>query len=308
MTAPPDAPDQPTPRRHGNDRRRPLFVVLGWAVNIGAIALLFGAWQLWGTALVQHHEQQQLARQFRALVTANTAAVGHASVGLLPRTGVAGPSEGSVTAHLQIPAIGLDQLVVEGTSTTDLAKGPGHYTGTAVAGQAGNVAIAGHRTTFGAPFGRLAELRAGEPVTLTTSMGARLSYVVARAPFVVSPADRAILDDFGDNRLTLSTSTPTYSATQRLVVVALLDNGAAATQPVGGPPGRLTHTKTAGWNGNQLPLAGAIALGLVLLGSVYRSAARRLRRVGTVIVFIPLWAAGIYFLFQAFTNVLPSTL
>ena len=66
-------------------------------------------------------------------------------------------------AHLQVPKIGLDEFVVSGTNEADLAKGPGHYLGTAMPGQAGNVAIAGHRTTHGAPFNRLAELAIGRP-------------------------------------------------------------------------------------------------------------------------------------------------
>ena len=61
-------------------------------------------------------------------------------------------------AELQIPAIGVDQYVVVGTSETDLSKGPGHYVGSAMPGQAGNVAIAGHRTTHGAPFNRIGQL------------------------------------------------------------------------------------------------------------------------------------------------------
>ena len=71
-------------------------------------------------------------------------------------------------AKLQIPAIGLDEIVVSGTAESDLAKGPGHYVGTAAPGQAGNVAIAGHRTTNGAPFNRLGQLAIGDKIFLTT--------------------------------------------------------------------------------------------------------------------------------------------
>ena len=69
------------------------------------------------------------------------------------------PAEGSVVAHIQIPAIRVDQYVVSGTSENEPSEGPGHYTGTAMPGQAGNIAIAGHRTTHGAPFNRLGHRR-----------------------------------------------------------------------------------------------------------------------------------------------------
>ena len=111
-------------------------------------------------------------------------------------------------AELQIPAIGVDQFVVSGTDATELSKGPGHYVGTAVPGQAGNVAIAGHRTTNGAPFNRLGQLVRGDRIILTTTSGEHLTYVVSGTPQAVSPSDVAVLNYFGDNRITLTTCTP----------------------------------------------------------------------------------------------------
>ena len=321
ITSTPDEPAAPmtsagTPGAPRHARRRRLFTVFSWVGTIGAIVVLFAAWQLWGTGLVHHHDQQRLAGQFRALVALNTAAVGHASLGLLPGDrDEAVPRAGTVTARLQIPAIGLDQYVVEGTSTGDLEQGPGHATGTAVPGQAGNVVLAGHRSTFGAPFGRLGELRPGESVIVTTTLGQRLTYLVSAGPTFVTPGDTAILDNFGDDRLTLSTSDPRYSAARRLVVVARLheptaasSTGPLATHPVGGPPGRLAASDTAGWNLSHLPLVLVLVAALVLLAVLYRGGARRLGRLGTVLVFVPLWAAGIYFLFQLLTDLLPATI
>ena len=135
-------------------------------------------------------------------------------------------------AELQIPAIGLDQYVVSGTSTADLSKGPGHYVGSAMPGQAGNVAIAGHRTTHGAPFNRLGQLapatnsRPGDRIILTTLSGQRLTYVVTGTPQAVSPSDVKVLNYFGDNRITLTTCTPEFSAAQRLIVVGELQQRA----------------------------------------------------------------------------------
>ena len=137
-----------------------------WVRNIGVVVLLFVVWQLWGTAIAQHHAQDQLRSSFEASVHA------HEATSRLPAAGpsliaadkiVPGPPDGSAVARLQVPAIGIDQIVVMGTAPADLAKGPGHYVGTAMPGQAGNVAIAGHRTTNGAPFNRLGQIDQGRP-------------------------------------------------------------------------------------------------------------------------------------------------
>ena len=74
-------------------------------------------------------------------------------------------------AKIEIPRIGVDWIVVEGVDVADLRKGPGHYPGTALPGVRGNVAIAGHRTTYGAPFQDINELDPGDEIILTTVTG-----------------------------------------------------------------------------------------------------------------------------------------
>jgi sortase A len=282
-----------------------------WIANLALIVILFACFQIWGTSLLEHHTQTDLAGQFNK-DTATTPSDDR-PYGLIPATTpVVRQPAGSVIARIQIPAIRLNQYVVEGATTGDLEKGPGHYTGTAVPGQAGNVAIAGHRSTFGAPFGRLDALRPGQSIVLTTTAGEKLRYSVSETPKLVSPTDKAFLADFGDNRLTLTTSNPKYSAVQRLVVVARLEkpstNATAAALPTPGPPpGPVPTAQTAGWNLNQLPLAVLIAVLLVLLGLAYRRPSKN-RRLLTALILGPIWIAGLYLLFQALTNVLPATL
>ncbi len=224
---------------------------------------------------------------------------------------------GSVMARIQIPALHLDQYVVEGTSAGDLEEGPGHIVGTAVPGQAGNVAIAAHRTTFGAPFSRLSELHRGETITLTTTTGEELTYSVSQLPKTVSADNRSIFSDLGDNRLTLTTSNPKYFSDGGLVVVAVLhqrstpaQSGGGATgapSPLVGPaPGPLTGTQTASWNPIRLLLVALIAALLVLLGLAYRRPASK-RRLRTILVLGPIWIAGLYLLFAALTYVFPAT-
>ena len=120
-----------------------------------------------------------------------------------------------------IPAIGVDRYVVEGVGEPDLQMGPGHYPGTALPGQAGNVGIAGHRTTFGAPFFRLNELARGDFIYLTDTSGTTWVYDVVR-DWVVPPSDVAVLDPTHEPELTLTTCNPRFEATSRLVVRAVL--------------------------------------------------------------------------------------
>jgi sortase A len=298
-------------------RRRRRSRALRWGGSIGAIVVLFVAWQLWGTSLVEHHWQTQLAQQFAK--GTGTSPANDRPFGLVRSTArVAVPPEGSVMARIQIPALGVDQYAVEGTSSGDLEKGPGHYAGTAVPGQAGNVAMAGRRTTFGSPFGRLDELHPGESITLTTRTGEVLIYSVSELPRTVAPSDVSVLTDFGDNRLTLITSAPMYSATRNLVVVAVLAptstqaqaGGTTTATPApraGPPPGPLAQTHTGSWNLRRLPLAVLLVALLVLLGLANRRPRHR-RRLGSLLVLGPIWIAGVYLLFAALSSVLPSTL
>lgn len=129
------------------------------------------------------------------------------------------PRRGEPIAQLMIPKIGLDQIVVEGTDVEQLERGPGHYVGTALPGQAGNISFAAHRTTYGAPFRRLDELVAGDLVTVRSVDGNDVVYQVTEQ-FVVPPDRGDVVADHADHRLTLTTCTPEGSASSRLVVVA----------------------------------------------------------------------------------------
>ena len=120
-----------------------------------------------------------------------------------------------------IPKIGVDKFVVEGVGVPDLRKGPGHYPTTPLPGHVGNSGIAGHRTTYGAPFGDLDKLGAGDHIRVTTREGS-FEFVVdeKNGIQVVQPGDLAVLrTDPADTaaHLTLTTCNPKYSASERLV-------------------------------------------------------------------------------------------
>jgi LPXTG-site transpeptidase (sortase) family protein len=304
-------PEQVAGTRREAPRHSAWYHVFTWMRNVGLIVLLFVVWQLWGTDIAQHHAQSQLKNQFDAAVQAHhvPAEAGNGK-GLIPAaTRFAPAADGSVIARLQIPAIGVDQYVVEGTTADDLSKGPGHYIGTAYPGQAGNVAIAGHRTTHGAPFNELGHLVAGNRIVLTTTWGENLTYIVSGTPQAVSPDDVAVLNYFGDNRITLTTCNPEFSSSQRLIVVGKL------RQPLGTHlvmPAHLVYhvadTGTANWNWSLLPAVGVEICLLLLLALSYRLFEGWFGSGRRWLILVPLWAAGLYLLFGSLTSFLPSSI
>jgi sortase A len=131
---------------------------------------------------------------------------------------------GQGLTRLRIPKIGVDVLVVEGTTPAALRAGAGHYMSTPLPGEAGNVAIAGHRTTFGRPLNRMDELVPGDVVELETPFSV-FTYKAVKAfaghanPWVVKPTDLSVVAQEGVKKgLTLTTCHPKGSAKQRLVM------------------------------------------------------------------------------------------
>ena len=131
---------------------------------------------------------------------------------------------GSVLTRLRIPKIKVDVLVVEGTTPSALRAGAGHYVGTPLPGAAGNVAIAGHRTTFGRPFNHLDELKQGDEVILETPFKI-YHYVVIPGfeghanPWPINPNNTRVLANTpNEHVLTLTTCHPKGSARERLIL------------------------------------------------------------------------------------------
>ena len=139
--------------------------------------------------------------------------------------------DGDALTRIRIPKIGVDVVVVEGTTPAALKAGAGHYRGTPLPCEIGNVAIAGHRTTYGKPFNQLDRLAPGDSIILVTPVGQCTYEVTDRGgspnPFVVDPANVAIVANTpGERNLTLTTCHPKGSAKQRLVIRARLVSGA----------------------------------------------------------------------------------
>ena len=198
-------------------------------IGLGVLVLLFTAYQIWGTSVQEAQVQSGLRSQLQKDTTSHAvqnALAQESALDKLP-TGppvaaptTAPPAEGEPIGDIRIPVIGINQVVVEGTNTPDLRKGPGHYVGTPLPGQAGNAAIAGHRTTYGHPFYNLDSVKIGDPIVLTTLQG--IFVYDATKSFVVSPSDSTVVDNVIANQLTLTTCNPRFSASTRLVVQAEL--------------------------------------------------------------------------------------
>ncbi len=134
-------------------------------------------------------------------------------------------------------------MIVEGVTEDELKRGPGHYPGTALPGQKGNVAIAGHRTTYGSPFHDVNELTNGDEIDVTTVYGSFV-YVVSDKK-VVDPGDTSVLENHNQALLTLTACHPIWSADQRIIIIAKLK---------GAPVGKL-----AGQDEANKKLASALA-------------------------------------------------
>ncbi|MDQ4006444.1 MAG: sortase [Actinomycetota bacterium] len=128
---------------------------------------------------------------------------------------------GEALTRIRIPQLGVDTIVVEGTTLSALQAGAGHYARTALPCEQGNSAIAGHRTTYGKPFAEIDELEAGDRITLETPVG-RCTYKVVGSPYYTHPEDFGVLDPVRGTLLTLTTCHPPGSADQRLIVHAKL--------------------------------------------------------------------------------------
>jgi sortase A len=196
-------------------------------ITVGLLILLFVGYQLWGTGIWEARAQSDLEDKFdRELARAEPE-----PTTTTPRTAPVPPPAGDPIGVIRIDKIGVDKVVVEGTAVPDLRTGPGHYEGSPLPGQLGNAAIAGHRTTYGAPFENLDQLATGDAISVQTVTGT-WRYELTEDPFSVSPSQVEVLDPVPEQAsLTLTTCDPKYSASERLIVKATLRGQAPLPAP-----------------------------------------------------------------------------
>jgi sortase A len=224
----------PTPRRTRS--RRGLRVLANVLIVVGVLvladALLALVWQEPLSGLYTHFRQGALNHKLQTFESAPLAPVEKRAIAKLPDTGQQlafaarafgrKVSDGDPIGHIRLPAAGIDDVMVEGTGTADLRSGPGHYPATPLPGQRGTVAVAGHRTTYGAPFRHLDAVHKGDRVQLAMPYGV-FDYRVEKT-LIVKPTDVWVTHRVGYDRLILSACHPLYSAAQRIVVFARLES------------------------------------------------------------------------------------
>jgi sortase A len=195
-----------------------------------AVTLL---WQEPLTALVARFERAQINQRFvrpsalsrrdrRALLTLVAA---DERMAYLARREQHEISAGDAIGRIRIPRLGASFELVQGTDSASLEKGPGHYPGTALPGLGQTVAIAGHRTTYLAPFRHIDALRPGNRIVVNMPYG-RFTYVV-QFRRIVAPTALWVTRDVGYDRLVLSACNPLFSAAQRIIVFARLETAVA---------------------------------------------------------------------------------
>jgi sortase A len=200
---------QPTARR-GFVQRYP------WArkaLSALSVALLLGAAAMVGYPYFSNLYQQRVQSNLDAELASNALEQKYRS-----RT----VGDGDALTRLKIPALDVEIVVVEGVTDDALRAGAGHYPSTPLPCEIGNVAIAGHRTTFGRPFHNLDLLAEGDTIELETPIGT-CTYEITVSPFVVAPSDVGVIDNTPDEALlTLTTCNPKGSARERLIVHATM--------------------------------------------------------------------------------------
>lgn len=194
----------------------PLRRLAGLAlIGVGGLIVLFLAYLFFFTPLTAGRNQQRLTQSL----------VSH-PLTVFKLVDGDSPPEGSAVGVLTIPAIGLDQVMVQGTSAADLMNGPGLMPGSALPGAPGNSVIAARRVTFGGPFGVIDTLKVGARIKVVDGAGT-FTYRVVRV-HTVAGGERDVVLPTTDNRITLVTSNSTTVPSGRLVVQGKLVGHAVA--------------------------------------------------------------------------------
>ena len=260
----------------------------------GLLLLSFVAYQLWGTGIAEDRAQDDMATQY-----------------VKPQP--VQPQFGGLVGRISIPSIGVSKYVVAGVRLKDLERGPGLFPGSPLPGQKGNVAIAGHRTTFGAPFSRINEIQDSDKIILESRDGT-FTYLVNGEPKIVSATDVAVVQTTNPEiaTVTLVSCYPKWTSTKRIIVVATLDSTVLplpatplmTSEPNGQQP-------IAGWFHDPTAWPTVLFFGLALI--VIRIVAGMMTRRGRRKIFVYPIALGIFIptlflFFGGLARLLPANL
>ncbi|MGF1645672.1 MAG: class E sortase [Kineosporiaceae bacterium] len=217
------------------------------SITLGVLLLLFVVWQLWWTDVEANRDQDRLTERLEQDWAAGTGGPPVASdddpvpSGLTEVPVATAATDGEPFGLLRIPRFGdgYARPIVAGTSEADLRQGIGHYDGSVWPGGVGNLALAGHRTTYGAPLARIAELQPGDPVIVQTAEG-YYTYRITESLIVLPQQVEVVAPVPGEpgavpieRMITMTSCHPRYSARERYVVHGVLDDFRPAAE---GPP------------------------------------------------------------------------
>jgi len=290
-------PDQAAPSSRRADRHRRPARSRRWrvfrtvVVGIGLIALLFLAYLYSASFVTEARSQSILLGQFKA--------------SLLPSTPQnRQPPIGAPVGILQLPTLGLQKVLVQGVTADQTKRGPGHDPTTPLPGQVNNVVVIGRRSTYGAPFRNLDQLKSGDPIVVYTSQGRFVYKVVGSA--VVPLGSTSVTAPSTDDRITLITANPEYLWRSELVVVGLLESKPLASTENLRP--RIPGAKP-GLTSWVTPLAPILIWGelflltLIAAGILYRV----WRPVPAYVLTTPILVASLYLLFENLARLLPPS-
>jgi sortase A len=261
-------------------------------VSLGLALALFIAYEFVYTGQLERRSQRTLLSQFQQRLAAGQFDAPEAAV------------EGGPVAVVRIPAIGLDQVVVQGSSPDDLKHGPGHLPSSPLPGEFGNAVIVGHRLTYGGPFADIGRLARGDTIDVLTGQG-RFTYTVTGAA-VVKPGQPDVIGPSSDSRLTLVTSSSAFGSDRRAVTATLEGHPLAVPTrpPASASPDELgTSGDVAGLYLALLWLAALAALAVCAV-----RAYRAWPRLAAHLVTTPPLLMLLYLVYQNLDRFLPGTL
>lgn len=229
-------------------------------ITVGVVTLLYVGWQMWIGDLIYGAQRNATGRELSEEwaqaappasatpeATAEPAEPAPVEPVILPE-----PADGQVFGIMRIPRFGADyQVPMAGGVSREVTLdtiGIGHYPGTKMPGEVGNFAVAAHRTTYGKPFNRIAELRIGDAIVVETPGGwytylfRTLEYVTPDEVEVLLPVPQAPDTPAGSRYITLTSCSPMYSMTERIVAYGVFDS---FTPRSAGPPAALTEGVSA---------------------------------------------------------------
>ena len=296
-------------------------------IGAGLLTLAFAGFQLWGTSVAEGRAQDnlnaQLEQSLPASTTADTADDKPEAETAPSLTADEGPAGGQPFGRIKIPKIGVEKAIIEGVTRDDLRQAPGHYPDTPLPGQPGNAAIAGHRTTYGQPFHDIDQLIPGDKIEVETFQGS-FTYVVEGHPAeeagadasgevghqIVLPGDVEVIEDKGDNRITLTACHPKFSAQQRIIVSAVLEaQPAPATTrpaPTTSVDNGVSFEDSLGWQYDQTGPTALWAFLTACVGAAAWLIGRMWRRVWAYALSAPFLVASLLVCFSHLDKLIPA--